>query len=324
MDRELELLNLALRTDPVSFIQRSFLTVVPHQTFVPGWHIEIIGHTLKQVMLGNITRLLITLPPRNLKSHCCSVAFPALVLGHDPSARIICASYGIDLALKFGRDSRAIMNSDWYRAAFPRSRLDPSKASEQEMMTLQRGYRLATSVGGGLTGRGGNYLIIDDPMKAGDAMSATHRASVIEWLSNTALSRLDDKRTGRVVIVMQRLHTDDLVGYLLDSNSDWMHLNFPAISDRPQWFDLGDGRLVGRDAGEALHPKREPLDALEQLRRTLGSHTYEAQYQQNPLPLEGGLIKWSWFMTYRQPPNPQPDDLIAQSWDTASKGSEAV
>jgi predicted phage terminase large subunit-like protein len=317
-----DVLHQAYRRDLMSFIHRSFHIVVPERDFVPAWHLEVIARALELVVSGEITRLIVTLPPRSLKSHCCSVALPAWILGLDPSARVFAASYGTDLATKFGRDTRRIMLSDMYRAVFPLTRLDPRKMSELELQTTKMGSRLATSVGGPLTGRGGDYMIIDDPLKATDATSAVHRAQVMEWLINTALSRLDNKKTGRIIVVMQRLHTDDLVGHLVAKEAGWVHLNFPAIATEDQWFDLGNGRCVGRKTGEALDPVREPIQVIETLRRTLGTHIFEAQYQQNPMPLEGGMINWSWFKTYRDPPERRPGDFTMQSWDTASKGSE--
>ena len=140
-----------------------FHTVAPHQPYLDNWHIHLIAWRLQQVAEGRIKRLLITLPPRHLKSICASVAFPAWMLGRDPSRRIVCASYSNELPAKHARDCRAVMAADWYRALYPRTRIDPAKDAELEFMTTDRGFRLGTSVGGTLTGRGGNLIIIDDP-----------------------------------------------------------------------------------------------------------------------------------------------------------------
>src|SRR5262249_2255934 len=152
-----------------------FQTVSPGQPWCDNWHIHAIAWQLQRVAAGEVKRLLITIPPRHLKSISASVAFPAWILGHDPTQRVICASYSTDLASKHARDCRAVMEADWYRRVFSRARLDPDKNAELEFMTTQRGFRYATSVGGTLTGRGGNLIIIDDPMKPQDAMSDAKR-----------------------------------------------------------------------------------------------------------------------------------------------------
>ena len=184
----------------------------------------------KRVAEGEIKRLIILMPPRSLKSICASVALPAWLLGSDPTRRIICVSYSADLAAKHARDCRAVMTAPWYQRVFPSTRLDPAKSAETEFMTTQRGFRLATSTGGTLTGRGGNIMIIDDPMKPADAHSDARRLDLQQWYSNTLLSRLDDKNTGAIVLVMQRLHIDDLAGYLMEQGG-WEVLSLPAIAD---------------------------------------------------------------------------------------------
>ena len=212
---EREFLNLSLRQDLTAFIQHSFQTVAPGHVYQHNWHIDAIAWHLEQCLDGRIKRLIITLPPRHLKSHCASVAFPAWVLGRNPGKRIICASYSNDLAVTLARDCHAVMTSAWYRKVFPKTRLDPSKNAAIDFSTTARGFRLATSVGGSLTGRGGNIILVDDPLKAADAMSDAERDRVNEWFRNTLYSRLDNKAEDCIVIIMQRLHVDDLVGHLL-------------------------------------------------------------------------------------------------------------
>ena len=136
------------------------------------------------------------MPPRSLKSVTASVAFPAYVLGHDPTRRIICVSYSGDLAKKHANDFRAVAEAPWYRDLFPGTRIG-QKDSESEIELTTRGFRFATSVGGTLTGRGGDMIIIDDPLKPDDAYSETKRNACNEWYKNTLSSRLDDKRHRR-------------------------------------------------------------------------------------------------------------------------------
>jgi hypothetical protein len=182
------------------------------------------AEAVSKVLRGEIRRLIITVPPRSLKSICVSVALPAYALGLDPTARIICVSYSESLARKHANDCRAVMGSSRYRRLFPGTRISRSKDTELEVMTTARGFRLATSVGGTLTGRGGNLIIIDDPMKPQDSEST--RQSILQWFGNTLLSRLDNKATDAIIVVMQRLHVDDLVGHLIEQGG-WTHLNSP-------------------------------------------------------------------------------------------------
>ena len=314
-------LRNVLRTDFSAFAEKSFGTVCPDQPFFPNWHLEAIGHALERVVAGKTKRLIILMPPRNLKSICASVAFPAWLLGRDPTRQIICVSYSAELAAKHARDCRAVIMTPWFQGVFPSTRIDPTKSAETEFMTTQRGVRLATSTGGTLTGRGGDILIIDDPMKSADTQSETRRLDCQQWFTNTLLSRLDDKVTGAIVLVMQRLHIDDLAGYLLQQGG-WEVLSLPAIAEVEQKVHTGPGRVHCRAIGDVLHPAREPRAALEQLKSEMGSFNFSAQYQQAPVPLGGNMIKWEWFGFFSERP-PRPEGaIIVQSWDTASTTSE--
>ncbi len=317
-----DLLEAVLRNDLTAFTQRCFQTVVPGQQFLPNWHIDAITHQLERVRRGEIRRLIITLPPRNLKSICASVAFPAFLLGHDPALRIVCASYSQDLTTKHARDCRTVMESTWYRQLFRRTRIDPRKNTETEFETTARGYRLGTSVGGTLTGRGGNLIIIDDPLKPAEAMSEVKRAGVAEWYDTTLSSRLDSKAEDAIVLIMQRLHVDDLVGHVLEKGPSWTHLNLPAIAEASHEVELGGGRTYQREVGEVLHPEREPIAVLEELKASMGSQGFSAQYQQTPVLPGGALIKRVWFRSYARRPEPGPRDRIMQSWDTASQANK--
>ena len=170
---------------------------------------------LEQVRLGKIKRLIINVPPRYGKSTFTSIALPAFALGHEPAKHMIVVSYGSDLAAKLANDFRSIVNSHWYKRIFPDTRISRKKNSENEVATTQGGFRLATSIEGSLTGRGGDIIIIDDPLKPSDASSNSKRERVNERFRNTIISRLDDKKNGAIIIAMQRLHVDDLCGHLL-------------------------------------------------------------------------------------------------------------
>ena len=211
-----EALVEVLRYDSPSFIHQCFCSLTPGIQFLPNWHINAMAFRLEQVRLGKITRLIICMPPRSLKSIVASVAFPAFVLGHDPASRLITVSYGAELAIKHASDCRAILRADWFQRVFTRTSISKIKDTESEFVTTERGYRLATSVDGTLTGRGGDKIIVDDPIKASDALSDSKRERVNNWFNDTLLPRLNDKRTGAIVVVTQRLHVHDLVGALLE------------------------------------------------------------------------------------------------------------
>src|SRR5437762_11290622 len=206
--------QVLLRQDFVSFAVRCFQDLNPQAELAMNWHIEVIAAKLAAVREGKIRRLIINLPPRHLKSLLASTAFPAWCLGHDPSAQILCVSYAQELADKLARDCRSIMTSPWYRQIFP-TRLAPHRQAVQEFITTRQGYRLATSTGGVLTGRGAHLILIDDPLKPEEALSEARREATNEWYANTLYSRLNDKCSGAIVVIMQRLHEDDLVATCL-------------------------------------------------------------------------------------------------------------
>jgi hypothetical protein len=272
---------------------------------------------------GKIRRLIINLPPRHLKSLLASIAFPAWCLGHDPSAQILSVSYGQELADKLARDCRSIMMSPWYRRIFP-TRLAPHRQAVQEFVTTRQGYRLATSNGGVLTGRGADIILIDDPLKPEEALSDAQRQAANEWYDHTLYSRLNDKRHGAIVIIMQRLHEDDLVGHVL-AQEPWEVVRFPAIAEADEIHEIEtiwEPRCFTRRQGDALHPAREPLATLAHIRRTIGEYNFAGQYQQTPAPLGGGLVKAEWFKRYRASEQPESFDRVVQSWDTANKATE--
>jgi predicted phage terminase large subunit-like protein len=314
------LLNAVMRQNLYSFTRKTFNMLNPGQTFVPEWYIQAITHQLERVRRGEINRLIINLPPRSLKSITASVAFPAFVLGRDPTLRIICASYSAELARKHSNDFRAILASPWYQALFPNTRIGPYKDSETEIELTRRGGRLSTSTGGTLTGRGGDVIIIDDPLKPIDALSDSRRDAANQWFLNTVMSRLDDKRTGAIVIVMQRVHMDDLTGFVLGLSNDWTVLSLPAIAETSETVPLAHDRFHERQPGDLLSPERGPLEILEQFRRQLGSDIFSAQYQQAPVPPGGAMIKRSWIQRYAEMPVREGTTFILQSWDTAMKG----
>jgi predicted phage terminase large subunit-like protein len=312
-----------LRSDVCSFTQRCFHELNPQAKLLMNWHIELVTARLEACRQGKARRLIINIPPRHLKSLCASVALPAFWLGHDPTAQILCASYGQELADKFSRDCRTVMTSDWYRRLF-HTRLSPQRQSAQEFVTTRQGFRFATSVGGVLTGRGADVIIIDDPLKPEEALSETQRQAVNAWFDHTLFSRLNDKELGRIIVIMQRLHEDDLVGHLLEQGG-WEVVPLPAIAEQDEEHVIENlfGRIVHRrQAGDILHAERESQETLEAIRKRIGEYNFAGQYQQSPAPLGGGLVKQAWFKFYEPNELPEKFDQVVQSWDTANKPSE--
>src|SRR5258705_1707766 len=303
-----------LRLDLGYFAQLCFCELNPQAAFLPNWHIEVIAAKLAAVRAGRIRRLIINLPPRHLKSLLASIAFPAWCLGHDPSAQILCVSYAQELADKLARDCRSIMTSPRYRQIFP-TRLAPHRQAVQEFITTRQGYRLSTSSGGGLTGRGADLILIDDPLKPEEALSEARRNATKDWDAKPPYSRLNDKHLGGIVIIMQRLHEDDLVGHVL-GQEPWEVVSFPAIAEADEAHEIatiGGPQHFTPRPGEALHPAREPLATLEHIRRTIGEYNFAGQYQQSPAPLGGGLGKAEWFRRYGETERPERLQRVGQS-----------
>jgi hypothetical protein len=178
-----------LRHDLSAFIHRSFLELNAQTPFLSNWHIEVLATKLEEVRRGSCKRLIVNVPPRHLKSHAISIAFAAWVLGHDPAKQILVVTYAQDLSDSLARKSRTLMTSAFYEGLFD-TRLSKGREAVSDYETTDSGYRLSTSVGGVLTGRGADIIIIDDPLKADDALSEPRRRSVNDWYDNTLRSRL--------------------------------------------------------------------------------------------------------------------------------------
>jgi predicted phage terminase large subunit-like protein len=280
-----------------AFVYAAFKVVNPGTTFEPNWHIDCVCQRVETMVNGRkLLRLVLNQPPRTLKSFIVSVALPAWLLGRDPSTRIICASYSQDLANKFSRDCRKVIENKFYKQIFPNTKLDPKKTAETEFETTRGGYRYSTSVGGTLTGRGCNVMIIDDPSKADDANSVAALQGASDWFHNTAVTRLDNPATSIVIVTQQRLHVNDLSGNLIEAG--WRKLVLPAIATEAEDYSLADGETRHRPIGELLQPARDKLETLEDIRRQSGSRVFSAQYQQNPIPPDGNLIKATWLQRY--------------------------
>lgn len=311
------LLDALSRNDLVTFTQRVFAELNPGRAFEPNWHHEATAYMLDVVAAGEFNRLVVNLPPRALKSIMVTVALPAFLLGRDPTRKIITVCYNQDLANDFSRKTRQVMRSNWYQRLFPSTEI-VGQGAETAFHTTRGGFRMATSVEGTLTGRGGDLIILDDPQKAADAQSEARRESLFQWASETLFTRLDDKLTGGIILVQQRLHEDDLSGRLLQTG-EWARLIIPAIATKDERICLGrypEPRFHERRTGDLLDATREPRRILDGLKREMGTSAFEAQYQQDPLPPDGDMIKIDWFRRFTDLPQ---DGQMVFSIDTASK-----
>jgi predicted phage terminase large subunit-like protein len=307
-----------LRTDLNAFTEKSFAHLHSGARLGRNHHHEAIVHQLNRVLRGEIKRLIVNAPPRSLKSLIGSVAFPAYVLGVRPNAKLICASYSQDLANKLAADFRRIVQAPWYTELFRIA--PPMKETESEYQTALGGFRFTTSVGGTLTGRGADIMVIDDPLSAADANSKTSREKVNEWFKGSLLSRLDDKHAGAIIVIMQRLHQDDLTGFLLEQGG-WELLKLPAIAPADTRVPLSDSRVYEWKTDEPLDRVREPLSTLSLIKRQLGLDFFTAQYLQEPVPSGGNVLKREWLREYEGTPAYRSDDEVIQSWDTAMKAT---
>jgi predicted phage terminase large subunit-like protein len=309
------MLSAARRQHFPLFLMKSFETLHPgDRPLGMAWYLHATCHALMEVHRGAERRLVITVPPRHLKSITASVAFVAWVLGHNPKADIMVASYSHDLARHHSNQTRVIMESNWYRRDFPGTRISDRGNRALELETTAGGGRKAVSVGGSITGFGADIIIVDDCMKADEARSPTVRQDRRNWYDNTLLSRLNDKATGRIISIQQRLHEDDLPAYLLEKG--YRHLNLPAIAIKDEVIPIGEGRAHHRRVGDLLNPEREDEATLEQLRRDLGPVAFSAQYQQEPVTPEGNMIRLEWFGSYDEAPPRHRFTKVVQSWDT--------
>lgn len=307
------------RRDFISFLTRAFSVLDPGKTLNPGWQHEAMAYQLERCARGDNTRLIMTMPPRSLKSITVSVAWTAFLMGCDPTTKIMCISYNEDLAKTHSRNTRRLMESGFYRQVFPHTIL--AKSTELELETTQGGLRYATSVGGTVTGLGADWIIIDDPSKAVDALSKPALEKVIEFYKNTLSTRLNDPTKGRIILVMQRLHELDLAGFFL-ANDEWTELTLSARAKESRLIATSPTTSHFRTMGELLDPVRLPLNYLIAREKQMGSIAYQAQYEQSPVPAEGNTIKRDWLCHYRSPP-PVDTGRIVQSLDTAQKTDPA-
>ena len=315
-----EVIDAVLRNDFASFLRAAFEEVSPGVTLIWSPYLDLICAKLSAVVSGDCRNLIITMPPRHLKTICVSVALPAFFLGKFPAAEVLAVSYGLGLAKDFAELTRTVMQSGFYTRIFD-TRLSSPRQSPHALRTTAGGIRRATSIDGAATGIGADLMIFDDPQKPHEALSEAVRRSTNQAYENTFLSRRNDPATCRTVIVMQRLHEDDFVGHVLGLGGDWKLLNLPAIAEEDEAYPYSTvmgNFLYARAQGSALHPARVPLAELDLMRAHSGEAVWASQYMQRPTPAGGGIVNTAWFKRYNEADLPMTFERVIQSWDTAS------
>lgn len=292
------ILKVALKNDLSLFTKKVFHTVDPAAEYLHNWHIELISEYLLACQRGELTRLIINIPPRHMKSISVAVAFPAWLLGHNPSEKIMCASYSQELTYKHSLDCRLIVENEWYKDLFSETKLVDDQNTKRKFVTTARGHRIATSIGATATGEGANYLIVDDPLSAQQGQSEAFRNNANQWFDQTFVSRLNDKKKGVIIVIMQRLHENDLTGHLLKKGG-WEHLCLPMIAEQDEVLQYGLVRHE-RKAGEFLHSERMGQEEIDREKHALGAYAFSGQYQQKPSPEGGGEFRREWLMYYDQ------------------------
>ena len=295
------------------------LVVSNYQYQIPN-HINLLNEKLQQIAFGNSKRLMVFLPPRHGKSMLVSHYFPAWYLGMFPDKRVILTAYEADFAATWGRKARDVLN-EYGKPFYGIEVNDKSSAANRWDIKGHSGGMITAGVGGPITGKGADILIIDDPVKnAEEANSATYRNKIWEWYKSTAYTRLEPD--GSIILIMTRWHEDDLAGRILHQIDEgkgekWEIINLPAIAE--------DHDILDRKVGEPLWPRRYDLKKLLDIKYNTGSYWWSAMYQQRPQPPEGGLLKRSWIKYYQPYEIPDLEELdIYQGWDLAISTKETA
>jgi predicted phage terminase large subunit-like protein len=299
MHAEKKIRNKA-REDFMSFVKCAW------PEFIEGAHHRIIAKKFNDLAEGKINRLIVNMPPRHTKSEFASFLLPAWMVGRNPKLKIIQVTHTGELAIRFGRKAKHLIDSDEYRKIFETTLQEDSKAAGR-WETAQGGEYFAAGVGGAITGRGADLLIIDDPHSEQDALSSTALESAYDWYTSGPRQRLQPG--GKIVLVMTRWSKKDLTGVLLKNQKDvkgdqWDVVEFPAIMDH------GPGKE------KPVWPEYWKLDELEKVKATLPVGKWNAQWMQKPTSEEGALIKREWWRRWKHDWIPELHHVI-QSYDTA-------
>ena len=316
---ELALIRQSSQADLYFFSRWMFQTRRGYK-WMRGAHHPVICSALEDVFYGRTKRLIINIPPRYSKTEL-MINFVAWALGHVPDAEFILTSYAAGLAVNNSWTARELVQHEEYRAIFPRVMIRADSSAKGEWRTTQNGIVYATGAGGTITGYGagkhregfGGALLIDDPHKPDEANSNVMRQNVLDWFQNTLESRKNDPINTPIILIMQRLHENDLAGWLQSGGNGekWQVINIPAICES------ADDPL-GRELDEPLWPAKHTLEMLMQM-QAANPYVFAGQYQQRPAPLGGGIIKGAWFRSYNVMPRFSYRKIFG---DTAQKTKE--
>ena len=261
-----------------------------------NWHHRLLANKLDKVVTGEVKRLMIFMPPRYGKTELASRRFPAYILGKRPNSQIIATSYGATLAQDINRDVQRIIDSDLYQEVFPETKLYGKNVrtvssgtylrnSEIFEVVNHKGFYKSAGVGGGITGKGFNFGIIDDPVKnAEEALSPTYRQKIWDWYTSTFYTRAE--KDARIVVIMTRWHEDDLAGRLLQQDDEWDVVSLPVIKEEENDNDL-------RNTGEVLWPEKFSKKDVENTRKTIGRRDWNSLYMQKP-QTKSDLALWKY------------------------------
>jgi len=303
------------------FVRKAWKIIEPITQFVPNWHIDLVCEYLTACTIGQIRRLVINLPPRNSKSVPTSIMWPCWSWIKQPATRWIFTSHSAKLSTEHSIKRRTLLMSDWYQARWGhqvKMRDDRNLLDHYE--NVRGGACISTSMQSGIAGFGCEYLVVDDAHDTNNPESEADRLAVLRSFDQAFSTRLNNKKTGVIVIIMQRLHTDDLSGHVL-KESGWEHLRLPmeAEGQTRVYFPLS-GRIQDRADGELLNPNREGPEQIAEYRIRLGAMGFAGQMQQSPVPSSGNIIKPEWFKVYKT--LPEKFDRTLLSADTAFKTKE--
>jgi predicted phage terminase large subunit-like protein len=270
------------RRDFSVFFQRAWREI-EGQDYTHNWHIDCLAEYLQGCYEDRFRKLIINVPPRTGKTMLVNIAFTAWLLGQDPSIRVIGISYAQRLSEKIAYRARLLMETEWYKALFPDTKLDPNQSQKSNFLTTGGGGRFSTSVGGVATGEGCHFMLVDDPVNPAEALSDVQRLNTNEWLDQTIYSRFDNPKNAHIVLIMQRLHDDDPTGHFL-ATGNWTHVKMPAYTEEELIFEPGNRYSYS----DYLHEERLDGEILEEMHTAMSSYAYAGQYLQNPVPIGGG------------------------------------
>lgn len=301
------------------FIKQAWKVLEPETVLKWNWHHSYLCEHLEAVELGQIRRLILNIGPRSLKSLLATVCFPAKVWTNQPSSRWLFGSHADTLATKHSILRRNLIESDWYQNNWSdRFKLAGDLNMKTEFANNKTGQMKSAGILSSITGEGCDYQLIDDPHNPKSAESDKERESTIMNFDLAWSTRLNDKKTGRIIVIMQRLHDQDLTGHLLAKNAGYVHVKIPTIAeDKERLVFPISKKIKERNPGDLIHPDRDGPTEIEQMKKDLGSYGFSGQHQQNPTPRKGGIVQRDWFQYWHKLPD--RFDIIIQSWDTSFK-----